>query len=451
MHRAFCAATDCRRKAKAVAITGKAPGAEQSGSTSYRRWLLWAVLVLPYTVVYFHRLAIGVLREDLALEFALTATAFAQIGAAYFYTYAALQIPAGILSDSLGPRRTVTVAALITALGTAVFALASSAEALFVGRMVIGIGVSTVFVAILKVLAVWFDEGEFATLTGLTAGVGTLGAIGAQTPLYLASQRWGWRAAFLAVALFSVLAAVLCYTIVRDRPAAGAKKREAAQQHHTNLWRELGATLRNARTWPPWLMFAGVYGSFIGLAGTWGQSYLVLVLGVAPETAAGLLTMSVIGIAVGGVLFARISDALCQRRLPMISCASMYLVFWIVFVSGTVQSVTALRFLMLAIGLAAGVTMTALPCGKEVNHPSFSGTSTSVVNVGGFFGSAIIPVAMGLVLDRFEPLVGVSTAYRYALLVCVAGAALGTLGASLVTETRCRNIYFALQQRAESS
>ena len=438
-------------KAEAVAAEGKAPGAGQSVSTSYRRWLLWAILVLPYTVVYFHRLAIGVLREELALEFTLTATAFAQIGAAYFYTYAALQIPAGILSDSLGPRRTVTFAALITALGTAVFALAASAEALFVGRMVIGIGVSTVFVAILKVLAVWFDEGEFATLTGLTAGVGTLGAIGAQTPLYLASQRWGWRAAFLAVALFSVLAAVLCYTIVRDRPAAGSKQGEAAHAGHTNLWRELAATLRNARTWPPWLMFAGVYGSFIGLAGTWGQSYLVLVLGVAPETAAGLLTMSVIGIAVGGVLFARISDALRQRRLPMISCALMYLLFWIVFVSGAVQSVAALRLLMLAIGLAAGVTMTALPCGKEVNHPSFSGTSTSVVNVGGFFGSAMIPVAMGWVLDRFEPLVGVSTAYRYALLVCVAGAALGALGASLVTETRCRNIYFALQQRTKES
>lgn len=435
-----------------MAITEKTPGTEQLGSTSYRRWLLWAVLVLPYTVVYFHRLAIGVLREDLALEFALTATAFAQIGAAYFYTYAALQIPAGILSDSLGPRRTVTIAALITALGTAMFALAATAEALFVGRMVIGIGVSTVFVAILKVLAVWFDDGEFATLTGLTAGVGTLGAIGAQTPLYLASQRWGWRAAFVAVALFSALAAVLCYTVVRDRPAAaGNRHGEAAHQSHTNLWRELGATLRNARTWPPWLMFAGVYGSFIGLAGTWGQSYLVLVLGVAPETAAGLLTMSVIGIAVGGVLFARISDALRHRRLPMISCASIYLVFWIVFVSGTVQSVSALRFLMLAIGLAAGVTMTALPCGKEVNHPSFSGTSTSVVNVGGFFGSAMIPVAMGWVLDRFEPVVGVSTAYRYALLVCVAGAALGALGASLVTETRCRNIYFALQQRAKES
>lgn len=408
------------------------------------------MLILPYTVVYFHRLSIGVLREDLAAQFSLSATAFAQIGAAYFYAYAILQIPAGILSDSLGPRRTVTMAALITALGSALFALAGSSAALFLGRMVIGIGVSTVFVAILKVLALWFSEGEFATLTGLTAGVGTLGAIGAQTPLYLASQRWGWRTALLAVALFSALSALLCYTIVRDRPPARHRSEPVLPPGGTSLRRELAATLRNRRTWPPWLMFAGVYGSFIGLAGTWGQSYLVLALGVPAEQAAGLLTMAVIGIAVGGVLFARISDAVRRRRLPMIVCSSIYLVLWVTFVSGTVQSVAALRALILAIGLAAGVTMTALPCGKEVNHPAFSGTSTSVVNVGGFVGSALIPVIMGRVLDSFEPIVAVATAYRYALYVCVAGAAFGTLGAVLVTETRCRNIYFTLRQRAGS-
>jgi sugar phosphate permease len=415
------------------------------------RWLLWGALLLPYTVVYFHRLSIGVLRADLAAEFSLTSTAFAQIGAAYFYTYAVLQIPAGILSDSLGPRLIVTIAALITALGTAMFALAGTSGFLFLGRLVIGIGVSTVFVAILKVLAVWFSEGEFATLTGLTAGVGTLGAIGAQTPLYLASQRWGWRIPFLAVAVLSALTALICYVIVRDRPPARSTEEGELHRKDTNLRRELAAALRNPRTWPPWVMFAGVYGSFIALAGTWGQSYLVLALGVPGDRAAGLITTAVVGIAVGGILFTRISDALRLRRIPMIVCTSLYLAQWLVLVSGLVHSTAGIRLLLLGIGLTAGVCMAALPCGKEVNHPAFSGTSTSVVNVGGFFGSALIPVVMGRVLDRFGPLVSASTAYRYALTVCVAGAATGLIGALLVTETRCRNIYFVLHRRAAAS
>jgi sugar phosphate permease len=423
---------------------------DRRDSSAYR-WLLWVVLLLPYTVVYFHRLSIGVLRADLAAEFSLTSTAFAQIGAAYFYTYAVLQIPAGILSDSLGPRMTVTIAALITALGTAMFALAGSTGFLFLGRLVIGIGVSTVFVAILKVLALWFSEGEFATLTGLTAGVGTLGAIGAQSPLYLASQRWGWRTSFLAVAVLSAVTALLCYVIVRDRPPAQRAEENESHRMDTSLRRELAAALRNPRTWPPWVMFAGVYGSFIALAGTWGQSYLVLALEVPADRAAGLITTAVVGIAVGGILFTRISDGLRLRRMPMIVFSSLYLTQWLVFVSGSVQSTAGVRLLLLGIGLTAGVCMAALPCGKEVNHPAFSGTSTSVVNVGGFFGSALIPVIMGRVLDRFGPLVSVSTAYRYALYVCAAGAAIGLIGALLVTETRCRNIYFVLRGRAPAS
>jgi fucose permease len=253
------------------------------------------------------------------------------------------------------------------------------------------------------------------------------------------------------VAVLSAVTALLCYVIVRDRPPAQRAEENESHRKDTSLRRELAAALRNPRTWPPWVMFAGVYGSFIALAGTWGQSYLVLVLGVAADRAAGLITTSVVGIAIGGILFTRISDALRLRRMPMIVFSSLYLAQWLVFVSGSVQSTAGVRLLLLGIGLTAGVCMAALPCGKEVNHPAFSGTSTSVVNVGGFFGSALIPVIMGRVLDRFGPLVSVSTAYRYALYVCTAGAAIGLIGALLVTETRCRNIYFVLRGRAAAS
>lgn len=397
-------------------------------------------------VAYFHRLSIGVLRGDLTAEFGLSATAFAQIGAAYFYVYALLQIPSGILSDTLGPRRTVTVSALITALGTALFALATSGTMLFFGRLVIGIGVSSVFIAVLKMQALWFEEGEFATVTGFTAGLGTLGAVGAQTPLFLASQRWGWRPSFLVLALISVCTAILCWTIIRDTPRAVRVESGGHRTGHrreTHLMRELAATISNPRTWPPAVMFAGVYGSFIALAGTWGQSYLVVVLEVPPAAAANLLTLVVIGIALGGIVFAWISDKLRRRRVPMMITSTLCLVFWVVLVSGLVREVAALRFLLLAIGLTSGVVLTVLPCGKEVNHPDFSGTSTSVVNVGGFLGSGLIPVAMGVVLDTF----GGVEAYRAALLVCIAALIAGVIAASLVTETRCRNIYFQLRER----
>ncbi|TVR04554.1 MAG: MFS transporter [Spirochaetaceae bacterium] len=403
--------------------------------------MLWGLLVLPYTVVYFHRLSLGVLRHDLMAEFALSATAFANIGAAYFYTYTVLQVPAGILSDSLGPRRTVSAAALITALGTTLFALAGSVGMLFLGRLVIGIGVSTIFIAILKLLAVWFDEGEFATLTGLTAGVGTLGGILAQSPLYAAAARWGWRTSFLAVAVFGAVSAVLCFALVRDKPPAGSVPPVHPETH---LFRELGAAVRNRRTWPPFLVFGGAYGAFIALSGTWGQSYLVIGLGIPGTVASGMLTWSVIGMAVGGLAFAMISDRLRLRRMPMILCASLLLVCWVLLVSGWVSSGPGLRALLIVLGLSSGVVLTTLPCGKEVNHPAFSGSSTAVVNVGGFLGSALVPLIMGGILDLAAPMMGDAQAYRLVLFVGVASVSVAVVGAFLITETRCRNVYFEL-------
>lgn len=426
---------------------------KRRGSAAYR-WIQWGVLVLPYMVAYFHRLSIGVLREELTLEFGLSATAFAQIGAAYFYVYALLQIPSGVLADTLGPRRTVTISALITALGAALFALAPSGEMLFLGRLVIGVGVSAVFIAILKIQALYFEEGRFATMTGFTAGFGTLGAIGAQTPLYLASLRWGWRSSFLVLALISLATAVLCWTIVRDSPS---RKRSSGpiDPGETHIFRELAAALSNPRTWPPAVLFAGVYGSFIALAGTWGQSYLVVVLGIPAARAANLLTLVVIGITVGGIIFAWVSDKLRLRRVPMIVTSALCLCFWIVLASGLVRGEGGLSAVLLGIGLTSGVVLTVLPCGKEVNHPDYSGTSTSVVNVGGFLGSGLIPVAMGMVLDSYTGAGAAGAAgaanaeaYRAALFVCLGALTAAVIAASLITETRCRNIYYQLQAQA---
>ncbi len=400
------------------------------------RWILWGVLLVPYMVVYFHRLAIGVLQEDLTREFSLSATAFAGIGAVYFYTYAALQIPAGLLADSLGPRRTISVSALLIALGTVIFATAPVTAVLFLGRLVVGIGVSAVFVGILKVLALWFKEGEFATMTGLTGLVGTLGGVLAQAPLYRISRAVGWRLPFLVVAAFAALAGILCYVLVRDRPPPGVRDVPAAAPGG-GVGPALVATLKNWRTWPPWIVFAGVYGAFVTLTGTFGQAYLVSTVGISAARASRLLTGAVAAIAMGGFLFALLSDRLQRRRVPMAVMTLLGLGAWILLVSGRAGSGDLLTAVMIVIGLSAGVVLTTLPCGKEVNDPNYSGSSTAVVNVGGFLGAAVIPLLMGRILDRGGD-------YSVAVLVCIAAMATAFVATLFITETRCRNIHAEL-------
>ncbi|MDW7672127.1 MAG: MFS transporter, partial [Bacillota bacterium] len=190
---------------------------ENRKSAGYR-WVVWSVLILAYLVVFFHRLALGVVREDLTLAFGISATTFGNLGATYFYAYTLMQIPSGILADSLGARKTVTYGTLLAAGGSMLFGMSPTIGWAFAGRLLVGIGVSVVLIAILKILSQWFPEDQFATMSGLTAFMGNVGGMMAQTPLALMLVCFTWRATFAGIGIVSVIIALLCYVLVRNTP-----------------------------------------------------------------------------------------------------------------------------------------------------------------------------------------------------------------------------------------
>ena len=69
------------------------------------------------------RVAPGVMVDQLMREFSVGAAIVGNLAAVYLYAYALTQIPVGMALDRWGPRRVLTVAALLTAAGCALFAL----------------------------------------------------------------------------------------------------------------------------------------------------------------------------------------------------------------------------------------------------------------------------------------------------------------------------------------
>ncbi len=436
------------------------------------RWLVWGILFLPYLVANFHRLAMGVAREALVTEFSLPSAAFANIGAAYFYAYAILQIPAGVLADSIGPRRTVTAGTTVAAFGSVAFGLSGGATALFFSRLAIGVGVSVLFMAILKAVALRFPEGSFASMTGLTAGLGTLGGVFAQTPLYMAIYGYGWRSTFIAVGAVTAILALIVWTLIRDAHPAGHEpgtasgpRAEAPSSPDSaaatgipqtpsptgrlpSVRRGLLRALANRRSWPPFIVFFGAYGTFIALSGTWGQAYAIHVLGVGEATASNLLISTVVGITIGGIFCTRISDHLRRRRLPMLLMGGTGVVAWFVFVTfvDAETPIVALYLLFSLLGFCSGISMNTPASAKEVNHPSLSGVSTSIANVGGFVGAAVIPLTMGAVLDSAPTGLAAAEIYRYVFAACIVGSVIAFIGTLFITESNARNIYHTLNR-----
>ena len=172
------------------------PGTTRSETALF----LIAALVSIYAISQFLRNSIGVIANDLARELDLSATQTGLLSSAFFFSFAAVQIPIGILIDRYGPKRTMLATAVLTVLGTVLFALAPSASLLIAARVLMGLGCSTFFMAPLVIYARRFPPERFAGLTSLQMGLANTGTLAATAPLAASAAAFGWRASFMAVA-----------------------------------------------------------------------------------------------------------------------------------------------------------------------------------------------------------------------------------------------------------
>src|SRR5689334_14151620 len=128
------------------------------------RRIVFGIVLLSFVLSFFHRTAPAAIAAELARAFAINAATLGTLAATYFYVYTVLQIPVGVLADTVGPRKLLAGGSLVAGIGSLAFALAPSWEIAAVGRTLVGIGVATAFIAILKISAVWFPPQRFATL-----------------------------------------------------------------------------------------------------------------------------------------------------------------------------------------------------------------------------------------------------------------------------------------------
>jgi sugar phosphate permease len=156
------------------------------------RWAVFGILAIAYFFVYFHRVSPAVVSTDLQIAFGVSAASIALLSSVYFYAYAIMQLPSGILTDGLGPRKTVSIFTLMAAAGALLTGIASTFELVVAGRLLIGIGVSMIYIPTMKILASWYRENEFASLAGILLAIGNLGALSAAGPLALVSSVLGW-------------------------------------------------------------------------------------------------------------------------------------------------------------------------------------------------------------------------------------------------------------------
>lgn len=390
--------------------------AEPSSHPLFRyRWLIFSVLALAYFFVYFHRLSLSVVADHLMRDFNTSAGTLGLLGSIYFYCYAVMQLPAGLLSDSVGPRRTVAGFLIAASAGSIIFGLAPSIEIAFVGRILVGFGVSMVFIPTMKILSRWYYPHEFASMAGILNAVGGMGVMAATWLLALMTVTFGWRISFELIGGGTFAIVVLVWLIIRDRPqdkgwpaiselSVEPSGLPAEPAQPIPLMAGVRQVVGNPHFWPLALWFFFDCGIFFGFGGLWGGPFLMHVYGLSREAAGAVLSMIAWGMIIGSPLLGFLSDrVLKSRKKPFVGCTAILVVEMgalYFFPASLSLPMLYVAFFVFAV-CASAIVVIGFTATKELFPVEIAGTSVGTVNLFPFLGGAVYMPLLGNILDAY--------------------------------------------------
>jgi len=400
------------------------------------RLLAFALGAAGFFIAFFHRVAPGAIAADLRSAYELSATMLGFVAALYFYPYALLQLPSGVLADSVGPRRLFTGGMVVAGVGSLLFAFAPGAGWLLAGRGLVGVGVAVVFVSVLKLIANWFRDNEFGTWVGVLQLVGNTGAVLAAWPLAWVVQYVAWSGVFAVIGVASIVLAVALWFGVQDAPPGAA----SADGPRTGWAEGLAVVSRNPQTWMAFTMHFGILGSYMTFAGLWAVPYLTDGQSLSRADATLHVTVMIIGFALVAPVIGAASDRSGLRRPFVRGISLAYLACWVPLVMGWALPMWASLTLFTLVGMCIGNSVLCWAVAKEVNPPALAGTATSLVNTGGFLGTALLQPAVGWILDASADVSRLEAYCRAAGLLALV-ARVGLVAAFGLRETRCSNVF----------
>ena len=421
---------------------------------SRARWTIYGILVVSYMLVFFHRMAPGAVAAELMQTFQTTGAALGSLAATYYYIYTAMQLPSGILADTLGPRISVTIGALVAGAGSILFGLAPDFGIATLGRFLVGLGVSVVFVGLMRSNAVWFSERNYGRISGITLLLGNLGSILAAAPLAVLLGVMTWRQVFVAIGIASLGMAVITWLFVRNRPEdlgfPSVREMEGLDAHppHEHHWlKAQWDVLRNLAAWPGFWVNFGVTGNLFSFAGLWGIPLMRDVFGLDKTAASTYTTTTLLAFAAGCLLMGWISDHLGRRKPVIVTASLLSALGWMGFLTLSWGPGWSGYLLFGLAGFVAGGFVVTYAAAKEVCAPASAGMAIALVNTGLFLGAAIMQPAFGWVLDmtwdgRLENGMRVYALadYHNGLWLSVGFAVLAFVASLRIRETRCRNL-----------
>lgn len=393
-----------------------------AGDAAYRRKrvILFLAISVGYLVVFFQRVAPAIVGPVMAEELGLAATDLGIMASMYFWAQAAGCIPAGLFSDTFGPRKIIAIGLVCASIGTAVFVMGNGLSVLALGRFIIGLSVSVVFVGAMKIFSDWFYPNELATCSGVLLAVGNLGALLSTAPLNLLIGEAGWRNAFWMVAAYTLFSGLLAWVVLRNTPKEcgfePVGQTACGPEKAVSMGEALKVVFTTRRFYLVTIASTLYYGTLMNVGGLWSGPYLQDVYGLGKSAASGIVMCFTIGMICGCPVSGWLSDKIVRSRkkvliLGILMHAAAYIP--LVFFTDAVSSPAMLHALFFLFGATGGFFVVCFACVKETTEPRFAATAVGGLNMGIAVGAALFQNVCGMIIDSFGRTDGVYSAEAY--------------------------------------
>jgi len=359
-------------------------------------WLMCALGTIFYCYEYYLRIAPSVMGSELREVYQVSEAALGHLSACFYYAYVMMQVPVGVLLDKFGPRRVLTVACFLCALGTYLFAGTDSFILSQLGRFLVGFGSAFAYVGVLKLADIWLAPRYFALMAGICTTLGLLGAMTGQIWMTSWVEAIGWQKLCYYAAWIGLFLTALLWLGLKNKQAA-----DLPQVQHPTLPMVgcLTGMLKSPQLWLTGFLGCLTFLPVSLLAELWGISFLEA-RGLERQTAAVASSMVFLGFAMGGPVWGLLSDKLQSRKIPMMIGSLFAAIAASILIWLPDLSVYALNFTLLLLGFFTSAEVLVFAISNDMSDSRITATAAAFTNMLVMMGGAILQPVVGMLLDH---------------------------------------------------
>jgi predicted MFS family arabinose efflux permease len=363
-------------------------------STNYMKWLNWGILNLAFTLTFFHRFSMSAVTDALSRDLNLSSMQLANLASMYFYAYALMLIPIGILVSKYGGKKVSLLGMISCSIGSILFGTTENIYMLYFFRTLVGIGASTVFISVMDVQTKWFESSKFTKLTGFTSLIGNIGGMCAAAPLAFLVGYMGWKSSFKLIGFVNIIVVALIWFLVKEKP-----KQEDIKIEEENPILNVKEILLGSKFISIVLLSFSIMGGLMSFQGLWIIPYLKDSYNITNESAASFaMIISVAGILANASIGWIEKIIGSKRKIATLSSLAFTLCLVTMVLLGKYKFIGIIAiFIMGAAGIITFVI--GISIAKDLIPGSKSSLGISIVDLAAFTGTIVLNSLTGAVMD----------------------------------------------------